>query len=184
MKYSLLFLILLSLVSSSYGQSIGKQLDQLSTQHEKALTAAAQKVDRQYLDQLNLLLRRAMATSDSDSIIKIKSEIAAVTAKQPIADLPAVQNPSAAKNKFDQTVWENSGGNKVLFDKNGKFQETVGATVLQGRWRLSGDSEATVARTDGTTWHFVISPDQTSLSRKEAPGTWSKVAAQAAPAKP
>ena len=75
-------------------------------------------------------------------------------------------------NHFRDTtlgMWPNTGPIIFEFHPSGDFREvsTELAIDLKGDWKSEGKLRVVVTRSDGTNWHFEISPDGKSISRKE-----------------
>jgi hypothetical protein len=62
-----------------------RELDQLNTERDKALTAAAEPINRRYQTALEALLRRATLANDLETAIRIKQALEKVSAKPPAA---------------------------------------------------------------------------------------------------
>jgi len=155
-------------LASAFCDPLKDDLHTLVTQHKKDVAEAMLKINKRYLEQLNFLLKRAMLSDDMDTALKIKQELQQYTTSG---------ESTAPTDKFQKTVWRNPAGSEVEFDERGRFLATDSGSPVSkiGKWELQSETAAVATLVDGTTWHFTMADDGSSVSRLETPRTFKRV---------
>jgi hypothetical protein len=109
-----------------------REFDQLTADHDKALTAAAEPINRRYQTALEALLRRATQSNDLDTAVRIKQALEKMTVKSP----PAVTGTKAEVVGEWNVVNHTDGVTGVLEFKADNTSLWGGARV--GVWEIKG----------------------------------------------
>lgn len=76
---------------------------------------------------------------------------------------------------FTKTIWRNQYGEDVEFEPDGSFSETYHGSTLTGTWETVTDTEVKVLRSDQTTWHFIVLPDESITRRGHLDTVWKQL---------
>jgi hypothetical protein len=143
------------LLASAAGQTdTARELKQLQDQRDKAISTAAEPINRRYAASLEQLLRRAIQTSDLDTANKIRAELQklGVTASAVGAGSGSVlgQTDEAKRNALRthlrDSKWKLSGGKS--FELRADGSTTASWHGRKGSWKVTGPNTAEISITN------------------------------------
>ncbi len=109
-----------------------REMRQLQDQRDKALAAAAEPINRQYLASMEALLKRATQSSDLDAAMRIRAEIQRVKGS---AAVPESANSVLAE--LQDGVWTlGPFQDRLVFKANG---DLISNGSPRGTWAIKGD---------------------------------------------
>ena len=156
------------------GSPLEREYQTLREQHEKALAATAEPINRRYQATLEQLLRRATQGNELETALKIKAEIKQLGLSNP--------SPGNIKQGFESTVWgfRNSGtfegapNPKITFKANGKVSTEPAVEWISG-WETAGNRLKLFQRNRNLYWIFIIEPSGTRSVSDPTLGTIHEV---------
>ncbi|RYD17896.1 MAG: hypothetical protein EOP88_24480 [Verrucomicrobiaceae bacterium] len=160
-----LFLFFLSLLVSApvllAETAYDKQLTDLQSQRDKALSAATEPIFRRYRTALEELLQKATRANDLDAAVKIK---AALDSSQRVA----------IASEFEGR-WAHTGiKSRLQFNRDGGFQEFWNGEVQEGRWDEVTKKVVKVTMNNGAVHEYHLSEDGSSVKRTKEGYVWKR----------
>ncbi len=164
MKHHILFTVFTLFFNASlFAQSpIERELAQAKEQRDKALTTAAEPIQRKYQATLEQLLRRAMQANDLEAAIKIKGEIK----KLPRTNAEE-RNDLANALRGSKWTWEPPNGT-VAFDNAGKMTASAGWSCS---WEVTAPRTVTLRSPESGTATLQFDEEFTKFSGHDFSGT-------------
>ena len=110
-------------------------LKRLTEEHDQAVAAAVEPINRRYQAALEQLLERAIRNKDLEAAVKIKTKLAALT---PPSSAPwrKPANAEELKRFLTGTTWKNNkAGDTLTFLPDGIFRQQSGNTAP---WNTTG----------------------------------------------
>lgn len=138
-----------------------KQLAELQSERDKALSAATDPIFHRYRTALEELLQKVTRANDLDAALKIK------------AALDAPRRISIG-SEF-QGRWANTRiKSRLQFNPDGVFQEFWNGQVQEGRWEEVSKKEVKVTLNTGAVLEYQLSEDGNSVKRTLEGYTWKR----------
>jgi len=175
MKYLLHTIAVLLTASLACGQSpdpskMPDNLRRLRVNYETAVDRAVSPLKRTYEIELKRLKLEGTRAGSLDAALAVDAGLKALAG---VVDESKVE--ANRSSIFSDTIWRNQAREDVEFKSNGSFSETFGGKLLTGTWEIVTDTEVVVARSDQTTWHFIVLPNRSITRRENRDSVWQQV---------
>lgn len=138
-----------------------KQLADLLSERNKALSVATDPIFHRYRAALDELLQKATRANDLESALKIKAAMDA--------------SPRISFGSGFQGRWANARiKSRLQFNPDGVFQEFWNGEIQEGRWEEVSKKEVKVTLNTGAVHEYQLSEDGNSVKRTLEGYMWKR----------
>lgn len=148
-RIAFLFAFLIAVTGSTFAESDSAQeFKRLDEEHQKAITAAIEPINRRYQESLEQLLRKATQANDLDTAVRIKEVIGTLAQSAPSRNK---SSDAVSSSILGEWYW-GEPKNWMLFYPNGKSS----MAGKQHQWEVLSDGTVIVKNPSGekATLHF------------------------------